>query len=94
MITLLSEIDDECEALQQRLERDKETLKQCHERIAHARFALDGDSGYPDATYSLRLSFGKVGGIKNEGVPFHTTYSGLFEREKSQASKPRFELLE
>ena len=94
MITLLREIDDECEALQQRHERDQETLKQCHERIARARFALDGDSGYPDATFSLRLSFGKVSGIKNEGVPFQTTFSGLFAREKSQASKPPFELPE
>ena len=34
------------------------------ERIAQARFAVYGTSVYPDATFSLRLSYGKIAGWK------------------------------
>ena len=52
------------------------------ERIARARFALDGDTIYPDATFSLRLSYGRVAGWSWQGrqVAAFTTFGGLFER--------------
>jgi hypothetical protein len=37
------------------------------EKIAKARFAVLGDSVYPDATFSLRLSYGKVAGWTGAG---------------------------
>jgi hypothetical protein len=37
------------------------------EKIAKARFAVLGDSVYPDATFSLRLSYGKVAGWTERG---------------------------
>ena len=52
------------------------------ERLARARFAVYGDSVYPDATFSLRLSYGKVAGWSWQGrevTPF-TTFGGLFDR--------------
>ncbi|WP_245863861.1 S46 family peptidase [Caulobacter mirabilis] len=52
------------------------------ERIAKARFAAYGDSVYPDATFTLRLSYGKVAGWTHRGrtvEPF-TTLGGAFER--------------
>jgi hypothetical protein len=52
------------------------------ERIARARYALGGSSLYPDATFSLRLSYGKVAGWTYQGQqtqPF-TTFSGLYAR--------------
>jgi hypothetical protein len=52
------------------------------ERVAKARFAVYGDTVYPDATFSLRLSYGKVAGWTWQGRevgPF-TTIGGLFER--------------
>jgi hypothetical protein len=52
------------------------------ERIAQARFAVFGDSVYPDATFTPRLSFGKVAGWTWRGpvvTPF-TTIGGLYER--------------
>jgi len=52
------------------------------ERIARARFAVYGASAYPDATFTLRLSYGKVAGWTWRGkevTPF-TTIGGLFER--------------
>lgn len=52
------------------------------ERIAQARFAIYGDKVYPDATFTLRLSYGKIDGWTHRGrtvEPF-TRFSGLFER--------------
>ena len=52
------------------------------EQIAKARFAAYGDSIYPDATFTLRLSYGKIAGWMEKGrpVPSFTYMSGLYER--------------
>ena len=52
------------------------------ERIAKARFAVYGDAVYPDATFTLRLSYGKVQGWTHRGqtIPAFTTVGGLYER--------------
>jgi len=52
------------------------------ERLARARFAAYGEAVYPDATFTLRLSYGKVAGWTFRGVtvPWFTTFSGLYER--------------
>ena len=52
------------------------------EKIARARFAVLGDSVYPDATFSLRLSYGKVAGWEERGgaVPATTTFAGFYDR--------------
>ena len=57
--------------------------------IAKARFALMGNSVYPDATFTLRLAFGLVKGFKEDGkeIPAQTTLGGaygLFDRFKGQ----------
>jgi hypothetical protein len=54
-------------------------------KIANAKFQLQGKSVYPDATGTLRFSFGKVSGYE-EGttkVPFKTTFLGLYDRAAS-----------
>ncbi len=58
-------------------------MKKAHEAIAEARFAVQGRTTYPDATFTLRLSYGQVKGWK-EGtreVPPFTTFAGAFERD-------------
>jgi hypothetical protein len=52
------------------------------ERIERARFALDGPQIYPDATFSLRLSYGRVAGWTADGrdTAPTTTLGGLFAR--------------
>ena len=51
-------------------------------RLATARFAAYGDTVYPDATFTLRISYGKVAGWTERGqqVPVRTTLGGAFER--------------
>lgn len=50
--------------------------------IARARFAIFGTKTYPDATFSLRLSFGKIEGWSEHGtaVPPFTYFGGLWDR--------------
>jgi len=71
-------------------------VEQAQQKIAHARFAIYGTSVYPDATFTLRLSYGKVEGWDNNGVavPAFTYLSGLWERATGQfpfALTPRWQ---
>jgi hypothetical protein len=63
-------------------------------RIAKARFALYGKSLYPDATFTLRLSYGKVAGYElgTTLIPYKTTYYGLFDRAASFDNRWPFNL--
>ena len=51
-------------------------------RIAEAYFAVHGRDTYPDATFTLRLTYGEVKGYEQGGeeIPWHTTFGGVFER--------------
>lgn len=51
-------------------------------KLADARFAAYGDSLYPDATFTLRISYGQVKGWVERGnqVPIATTLGGTFDR--------------
>jgi hypothetical protein len=55
-------------------------------RLAAARFAAYGDANYPDATFTLRLSYGTVQGWQERGraVPTTTTMGGIFDRATGQ----------
>ena len=52
------------------------------ERLAAARFAVYGDRVYPDATGTLRVTYGRLEGWTHEGVtrPYATTFAGLWRR--------------
>jgi hypothetical protein len=56
-------------------------------RLAQARFAAFGADNYPDATFTLRISYGKVAGWTERGrpVPFETKVGGLYARATGQA---------
>ena len=56
------------------------------EALAKARFAALGTSVYPDATFTLRLSYGQIAGWNEKGkeVPPFTYTSGLYERATGQ----------
>lgn len=60
-------------------------------RLAEARFAAYGDTLYPDATFTLRISYGRVQGWTERGkaVPVATTIGGTFDRA---TGSPPFDL--
>ncbi len=63
-------------------------------KLAKAHFALEGRSTYPDATGTLRLSYGRAAGYTqlSDAVPWRTTFLGLYDRALSFGDKPPFEL--
>ena len=94
MIELARLVDDEALELRQEGEAVGEVIQQAHQSISKARFALEGDSTYPDATFSLRLSYGTVKGYEDEGtaIPAQTTLGGLQERHGRQGKVSPFDL--
>ena len=64
------------------------------QRIAKARFAVYGKSVSPDATFTLRLSYGRALGYSEDTtlVPFRTTFYGLYDRAEGFGEKPPYDL--
>src|SRR5215831_10894328 len=71
-----------------------EIKKQAYSEIAKARFAIEGTSSYPDATFTLRLSYGTVRGYEQDGkqIPAFTDFAGLYQRSAEHDNKPPFDL--
>jgi hypothetical protein len=95
MIELAQLVDPASRALRKRFENEvDEPKRQAHAALAKAKFAMDGDKVYPDATFTLRLAFGTVKGFKEDGkeVPPYTTFDGLYKRSAEQGNKGPFEL--
>jgi len=89
MIRFAASINDELLAVRKDYEaRVDAPTRAGAEKIAKARFAVYGTSVDPDATFTLRLSYGTVKGFEDgEGkfVPPYTNIGGLFERATGAA---------
>ncbi|HEX2140483.1 MAG TPA: S46 family peptidase [Woeseiaceae bacterium] len=83
MIELALAIDDEARALRKRYENEVEApVTRGEEMIADARFRIYGTEIYPDATFTLRVTYGAVEGWMEKGEPVapFTHTERLFER--------------
>jgi len=95
MIELARLVDQTSRDVRKRFETEvEEPKRQAYSALAKARYAMNGASVYPDATFTLRLSYGTVKGYTEDGkkVPAFTTFAGLYERSKEQGNKGPFEL--
>jgi hypothetical protein len=87
MLVLARLIDTPARALRKRYEDEVEApVRAASEKIAQVRFAVLGTSVPPDATFTLRLNFGRVQGWVENGEPIEpfTGLSRLFERATGQ----------
>ncbi|MEN9677059.1 MAG: hypothetical protein RIS76_2955 [Verrucomicrobiota bacterium] len=94
MIELARLVDGEAREARKLVESQDELKQQAQAAIAKARFALEGTGKYPDATFTLRLSFGRIQGYEENGqtvAPF-TTLAGLYERNDRMKNLPPFDL--
>jgi hypothetical protein len=83
MIQLARSIDREARELSKRYNNEVLGVERsAYAKIARALFETEGDRIYPDATFTLRLSYGAVKGYTEEGKPVapYTTLGGLYER--------------
>ncbi len=77
-------------------ENVQSVLQAAGERLGKARFAAYGKTTYPDATFTLRLSYGEVKGYPMNGTkaPPKTTLYGLYDRALGFDNKGDFALAE
>jgi hypothetical protein len=95
MIVMARNIDPSVREIRKWVENNVESVEtSAGEKIGKARFAAYGKSTYPDATFTLRLSYGTVKGYPMNGTiaPPLTTIYGLYDRAYSFGLKMPFEL--
>ena len=83
-IKLALAVDAESRNIRKRMEQEVQSVVQKNsELIAQARFAQSGTSVYPDATGTLRLSYGEVKGWEfgDEKIKPFTNFAGAFEHD-------------
>lgn len=91
MILVAREIDAKAREVRKRYETEVAAVERAnYAKIARALFETEGNKIYPDATFTLRLSYGAVEGYMENGkkVPPFTTLGGLYAR--SDAFKHEF----
>jgi peptidase S46-like protein len=84
-IELAKSIDKQARAVRKRYDEEVVAVERVnYAKVARALFEQQGTSLYPDATFTLRLSYGAVKGYQENGkwVPPFTTLGGLYERSK------------
>ena len=95
LIVLMRQIEPTASSLHQ---KDEDEVQSAFRKnagdIAKLRFARGGFSVPPDATFTLRLSYGAVKGydLKDQHVPWHTTMGGAYDHAAKHGSKPPYEL--
>lgn len=89
MVRLALLLDDRARELRKRYEdRVEAVVNDSGTKVAQARFAVQGSSTYPDATFTPRVSYGLVKGYRNSAgkdIPYATTFEGLYRRATRRA---------
>jgi hypothetical protein len=86
MIEVARMIDAKAREVRKRYESEVTGVERTnYAKIARALFETEGTKLYPDATFTLRLSYGAVEGYMENGkkVPPFTTLGGLYDRSES-----------
>ena len=95
LIVLMRTVDPEAREVRKRFDDEVDAVvRRDGATIARARFAQTGFTQPPDATFTLRLSYGTVKGYEENGkkIPYFTTFGGAFQHAEAHGSKPPFDL--
>ena len=90
MIQLARMIDAQARELRRKYEAEVLASERAnYAKVARARFDVEGTNVYPDATFTLRLSYGTVKGYTSRGreVKPYTDIGGLFARADKFGNK-------
>lgn len=94
MINLARELESEYRRIRTINEQLDERERQAYAKITAAVSQLQGDTGYPDATFTLRLAFGQVKSYVQDGETIQPTtdFAGAFEHESKHVGQTDFDL--
>jgi Peptidase S46 len=95
LIVAMRAIDPDARAVRKTYDDKIDAIeRQDGSAIARAKFEKTGFTEPPDATFTLRLSYGPVKGYEENGkhIPYFTTMGGAFEHAAQHGSKPPYEL--
>jgi hypothetical protein len=95
LIVMMRTVEPAAVAVHMRNEDDVDSvLRKNAGTIAKIHFAQGGLSVPPDATFTLRLSYGAVKGYQQDGkqIPWFTTMGGAYDHAAAHGSKPPFQL--
>lgn len=95
LITVMRALDPDARAARKEYEDKVESVvRRDGAAIAKARFAQSGFTQPPDATFTLRLSYGQVKGYQESGktIPFDTNIGGAYEHAAEHANQPPYKL--
>jgi hypothetical protein len=90
-ILLARLMEPEYRRLREQMDEVEELERQAYARITDASNRVLGTGSYPDATFTLRLAFGRIKGYELDGqsIPPWTTVGGAFQhQERHRADAP------
>ena len=97
LIKVMRALDPDARAARKEYEDKVESVvRRDGATIAKARFAQSGFTQPPDATFTLRLSYGQVKGYEENGkaIPFDTHMGGAYEHAAEHSNQPPYNLPE
>src|SRR6266478_3527955 len=94
MIEFAQAADETARHARQVVNEQDEVANKAYAQIAKAKLALENGQFAPDATFTLRLSYGLIEGYAEEGkpIPAFTDFAGLYQRAEQHENRPPFEL--
>jgi hypothetical protein len=102
LIKIMKDIEPESRAVRKQYDDEIDAVvRQDGAAVAKIRFATEGTASYPDATFTLRLSYGVMRGYAENGegttpkgtkLPYFTTMRGAFEHAANHGDKDPYKL--
>jgi Peptidase S46 len=94
MTEIVQATDASARGARQTVDEQDETATKAYAQIAKAKLGLEKSQFAPDATFTLRLSYGMVEGYQEEDktVPAFTDFAGLYQRADQHENRVPFQL--